>query len=317
LTEVSVVIPTNGRWRFLSRALEGALRQERIALEVIVVDDGSIGGCPDWLVSQLSDPRVRFVRREPRKGVASARNVGIALAHSDWVAFLDDDDVWSPLKLRTQIDLANRTSADFVYSSAAFVDEELNVLQVVEAPDQEQLQAEIQTYCAIPAGQSNVVARTVLLRELGGFDERLLRVEDWELWIRLAASGNGQPCSEVHVGYVHHPRNMHVVETDLLREMEEVVRSHVIDRSERRRALLRGARWRAHAHRRAGRRRSASREYLRAGVKYQHIGMLLRSVMVLMGEKIMPSHPREFPAARAAEVPWLQHYKVAEPNSHA
>ena len=66
---------------------------------------------------------------------------------------------------------------------------------------------------AIPAGQSNVLAKTALVRELGGFDEHLSMIADWEMWIRLAAAGTPQPCPDVHVAWVIHDTNMHLGST--------------------------------------------------------------------------------------------------------
>src|SRR5919109_858912 len=98
--DVTVVIPTKDRWDLLSTAaLPSALGQEDVDLEVVVVDDGSTDETPDHVVG-LRDPRLRIVRHDRSLGVAQARNAGIRAANSDWIAFLDDDDVWAPRKLR-------------------------------------------------------------------------------------------------------------------------------------------------------------------------------------------------------------------------
>src|SRR5436190_21061432 len=93
--EVSVVIPTRDRWDLLRTTLGGALGQRRVSHEVIVVDDGSADETPTRL-AEVSDPRLRTVRLGRSMGAAAARNRGLAEARGDWVAFLDDDDVWAP-----------------------------------------------------------------------------------------------------------------------------------------------------------------------------------------------------------------------------
>src|SRR5829696_5642514 len=91
---VSVVIPTRNRSQLLSRTLQSALNQEEVAVEVVVVDDGSDNR--DALVPEIEDTRVRLVRHRQRRGPAAARNTGIEAARAPWVAFLDDDDLWAP-----------------------------------------------------------------------------------------------------------------------------------------------------------------------------------------------------------------------------
>ena len=108
---VSVVIPTADRWPLLSTcALRSALGQHDVEHEVIVVDDGSSDETPRRL-EELGDPRLRILRHATRQGVSQARNTAIEAARGEWIAFLDDDDLWSPRKLRVQLDLGAATGA--------------------------------------------------------------------------------------------------------------------------------------------------------------------------------------------------------------
>jgi glycosyltransferase involved in cell wall biosynthesis len=302
--QVSVVIPTRDRWGLLSRSLKGALAQRGVSIEIIVVDDGSTTEAPGW-VSQ--DPRVVVFRRDVSRGVAHARNTGIERANGDWIAFLDDDDLWAPGKLRAQLDRA--AAADFVYSAAVVVDAQLEPMRLLRPPGAGELRESIAVQNAIPAGQSNVLARATLVRELEGFDERLSMSADWEMWIRLAATGDPQLCPEVHVAWVIHDANMHRVHPRSDAEFELIASRHLRDRATRRRAQIFGAKWRAYSHRRAGDRVAASREYLSAGLAQRSLGMLLRGVAVLGGESVMRvgSAQAELPAG--ADIAWLDDYR--------
>jgi glycosyltransferase involved in cell wall biosynthesis len=109
--EVSVVIPTRNRWPMLStHALPSALAQEDVDLEIVVVDDASGDGTAAR-VAELGDPRVRVVRNETNRRLPASRNVGAEEARGTWLAFLDDDDLWSPRKLRAQLDVAQASGA--------------------------------------------------------------------------------------------------------------------------------------------------------------------------------------------------------------
>jgi glycosyltransferase involved in cell wall biosynthesis len=206
--DVTVVIPTHNRWHLLSTSsLPSALAQEDIELEVVVVDDGSSDATPSEL-ERLSHRRLRKLRHDQPRGVAAARNTGISAAHGEWVAFLDDDDLWSPQKLRMQLETARSEDAAFVYAAAVVLDEHGKVIEVAPAPDADSLAADLRSRYVIPGGPSNVVARTDLLRRLGGFDEALSYLADWDMWLRLAANGKPAACPECLVGYVRHPERM-------------------------------------------------------------------------------------------------------------
>jgi glycosyltransferase involved in cell wall biosynthesis len=102
---VSVVIPTKGRPGIVQRAVKSALGQTFRQLEVLVVVDGEDSETALALES-LNDPRLRIVKLANSVGAAEARNVGVRMAHADWIAFLDDDDEWLAHKLERQFDCA-------------------------------------------------------------------------------------------------------------------------------------------------------------------------------------------------------------------
>ena len=167
--EASVIIPTRNRWAILSRtALPAALMQEDVSLEVILVDDGSDDATPH-AVTAVGDSRVRVLRNETSLGAAGSRNRGIAEARGSWIAFLDDDDLWSPRKLRAQIDLAVKRGAGFVFSSSVTVDRDLTPTAYRAAPGADQVHDGILRDNAVPAGCSNVVVRADVLQRVGGY----------------------------------------------------------------------------------------------------------------------------------------------------
>src|SRR4051794_24489754 len=178
MARVTVVIPTRGRWRTLSTgALPSALAQEGVDLELVVVDDGSVDGTASGLAA-LDEERVRVVRHERRLGLARARNAGIAAARGEWVAFLDDDDLWPPWKLRTQLELAAAAEASLVYSPALYVGDGGRSVELVPAIDPSELESRLLAGEAIPAGGSNVLVGTHAIRRVGGFDEQITHLGD-------------------------------------------------------------------------------------------------------------------------------------------
>jgi glycosyltransferase involved in cell wall biosynthesis len=314
---VSVVIPTRNRWRLFSRnALRSALEQQDIDHEVVVVDEGSQDGTPERL-AELGDPRVRVVRHERARGVSRARNAGIEAARGEWIAFLDDDDVWSPRKLRTQLDAARAAEALFVYAGAVWVDERFRFLRGHPPPEPSTLASALLRWNVVWGGGSNVVARAGELRELGGFDEELHQLADWDLWIRLALAGPAACVPDVLVGLVVHEQSMLLVDRrDVFVEFERL-------RTKHREAAARVghgpdpalfARWVAAGHVRAGRRAIAARTYLRGGTKPGNVvraaGALLGPSALRVGSALRArvSRPDRIEAP-AGEPAWLEVYR--------
>ena len=206
---VSVVIPTRDRAQIVLETVRMTLEQREVELEVVVVDDGSSDGTAGVLEA-IGDARVAVLRNAANRGVAHARNRGIERAAHPWIAFLDDDDRWSPDKLRVQLDLARAEGADFVYTAGvAVAASDRRVLWRSPAFTPAELRQGIRSRNLIFAGSSNVLARTELLRRLGGFDESLHHIADWDLWIRLTEAGRAAACPEPLVAYVVHETNMH------------------------------------------------------------------------------------------------------------
>lgn len=105
---VTVVIPTAGRPRLVTRAVESALSQTLREIEVVVVIDGP-DAMTEKALSAIVDPRLRTVRR-PKGGPGAARNAGVEAAAGEWVALLDDDDLWAPGKLERQLAVAESSA---------------------------------------------------------------------------------------------------------------------------------------------------------------------------------------------------------------
>ncbi len=102
---ISVVIPVYEGERFVAQAIETALGQERRPDEVIVVDDGSTDGG-----GRIAESYPVTCIRQDNAGVAAARNAGLAAATGDFIALLDQDDLWEPRKLRVQLACLNERS---------------------------------------------------------------------------------------------------------------------------------------------------------------------------------------------------------------
>lgn len=200
---VTAVIATRNRAASLAQALRSVADQRDIPLETIVVDDGSDDETPQMLRAWAASGADRRVVRVDRSvGGAQARNRGVAVARGEFVAFLDDDDVWRPEKTARQV-ARLRAVPTAVAASCAFVvhapGRRDRVVHPPTAPD-------MQTVLAVNrmGGASVCLARRQTLLDVGVFDPGLPSAQDWDLWIRLRGAGSIEVCPEPLVDYYAH-----------------------------------------------------------------------------------------------------------------
>ena len=254
---VSVVVPSHNRARLLRRTLQSILAQQLSDLEIVVVDDGSTDDTK--AVALGADARVKVVRIQEPAGVSIARNHGIAAATGDWIAFCDDDDLWSPDKLMRQLEAAQQVGANWAYAGDVNVDERLRVLSGGPPPDPQTVIATLPRWNPLASGGSNVVVRSNVLAAVGGFDPTLRRTEDWDLWIRIARTGPPACAREPLVAYRFHAGNVVADPAEMVDEARRLAARYDIPVDLR--AMERRAAW---AALRGGRRAQAARHYVRA-----------------------------------------------------
>lgn len=182
---VSVIVPCFNGEAYLRDAIDSALGQTEVVLEIVVVDDGSTDGSAQILASYGN--RIRAIR-QPNSGVARARNAGIAASRGAFIAFLDCDDVWLPQKLARQIELFGRDpELGLVYSDCQiFSDAGVLVAskRAVRAPAEGHVLQALFRDNFITT--SSTVVRRDCLDRVGVFREAGGYAEDYDLWLRLA-----------------------------------------------------------------------------------------------------------------------------------
>lgn len=119
--EISVVIPAYRAASFIDRAIDSALSQTGVAVEVIVVDDACPIGTGDAVEARYAGKdRLRVVRLSKNGGPAVARNAGFAAARGDWIAVLDADDAFMEGRLGRLLEQACAHQADVVADNICF-----------------------------------------------------------------------------------------------------------------------------------------------------------------------------------------------------
>ncbi len=179
---VSVILPTRNRAGSLARAVASVRDQTEQEWELLIVDDASEDGTSAATVAwQAHDPRIRSVRLHHPLGGGGARNEGLHLARGVWVAFLDDDAEWQSNKLSFQ--LREARPGALVYGPVHGVAADGSTRRLGGPVDADA------PLCGLAAGNlidtSAVLVEREQLMAVGGFDEALPRLQDWDLWLRL------------------------------------------------------------------------------------------------------------------------------------
>lgn len=194
---ISVVIPAYNACQTIGKALDSIAAQTVPVTEVVVVDDGSADDTV--AVIQRDYPEV-CVRQQANQGPAAARNHGVRRATGDWVAFLDADDAWLPWRLEVQLGvLGAHPAAIMCCGQTTDLDCEVPPPQDADAPDRSAESAAASLESAVltladfafanPVATTSVLLRRDVFDQLGGFDEQFRGPEDYELWMRVAATG--------------------------------------------------------------------------------------------------------------------------------
>jgi glycosyltransferase involved in cell wall biosynthesis len=207
--EFSVIIPTYNRLNFLTNAIKSIRGQTYDGYEIIVVDDGSTDGTPDYLATVGNE--VKWLRQENR-GPAAARNLGAAKARGSYIAFLDSDDIWFPWTLEVYREAIDRCGWPAFLAGKPYVFSDESDCEIVKS---ESLKVEqFQDYLASGNewrwwGVSSFVIRRELFIGVGGFLEDQINSEDADLALKLGvATGFVQITAPATFAYRVHAANM-------------------------------------------------------------------------------------------------------------
>jgi glycosyltransferase involved in cell wall biosynthesis len=191
---VSAIIPTYNRAHIVCEAVESVLAQTYPHIEVVVVDDGS----KDDTLARLEqyEDRIRVVS-QANAGPAAARNRGIAGSRGELIAFLDSDDIWLPSKIERQVALLQRAGKSvpcclcnimMKWNSGDRASFDIALLK----PSTEEgvwLNADEVLATRFVLFNQGIVIRREVLEKIGGFDESIRYLEDYEFPLRLSLEG--------------------------------------------------------------------------------------------------------------------------------
>jgi glycosyltransferase involved in cell wall biosynthesis len=183
---VSVIIPTFNQAELLQKALQSVINQTFQDWEAIVIDNHSQDNTKE-IVESMNDSRIRYLLFSNQGIIASSRNLGINIAYGDYIAFLDSDDLWYPLKLSTCLDYLKQGADAACHGTWIRKDGVLDK-KFIPANPYHNLYKTLLLKGNSTIATSTVVLKKQCLKQFGVFSENpaMVMAEDYDLWLRLA-----------------------------------------------------------------------------------------------------------------------------------
>jgi glycosyltransferase involved in cell wall biosynthesis len=209
MEKVSVVIPAYNSARYIGKTLDSVMNQSYPELEIILVDDGSTDNTKDVIKPYLD--KIVYFFQENSGGPASPRNVGVALATSNYISFLDSDDLMMRDKIEKEMNLfTTDPTLHLVFTNFLKIDEKENTKprehidskSLLWSLDIESIGDKMYKITGKKAyeellinnfiGTSGVIVKKEIVERIGGFDESVTKggLEDRDLWLKVAYQGD-------------------------------------------------------------------------------------------------------------------------------
>lgn len=183
---VTIGIPVKNGANYLREAIQSALGQTYAPIEVLIVDDGSDDDGATWQIIQSFGEQVRSVRQS-NKGVSAALNTCIAHMKGEYFSWLSHDDLYSPVKIATQVQyfLDNPEYSGVLFTSFASIDHRGCFVRSAQF-DHAYFDSIFYAILATCIHGCSLLIPKKVLTKVGTFDENLKTVCDNDLWLRMA-----------------------------------------------------------------------------------------------------------------------------------
>ena len=212
--KVTVLMPVYNGEKYLAEAIESILNQTYKDFEFLIINDGSTDNSVK-IIESYNDPRINLVHNKRNLKLIATLNKGLNIAKGEYIARMDCDDVSLPDRLLKQVEyLDNHPDVGVLGCGTKNVDEKLNTISEPERP-LTYLQNKWRLLFKTTLMHPSVMYRKNLILKYGGYSNRFIHAEDYDLWSRLIDSVIIHQIPETLVYLRKHNQNIGIVYKDI------------------------------------------------------------------------------------------------------
>jgi glycosyltransferase involved in cell wall biosynthesis len=227
---MSVVLSVHNGQKHLREAIESVLSQSFKDFEFIILDDGSTDGSVEILQSYaVKDDRIQLVINEQNMGLTKSLNKGIALARGEYIARMDADDVCFPDRLGKQIEKLIQGNADICFTQCNIINSQTGQQSTTQyGSNLNHWKCLFGNYYGV---HSSAIFNKEAVARLGGYDERFVLAQDYDLWDKAAHAGYKFAYTEdVLMDYFYRPSGISIQKILLQQQFAQAVSLRALSR---------------------------------------------------------------------------------------
>lgn len=187
---ISIIIPLYNGSRYISQTIESIICQTYTDWEIVVVNDGSTDNSLD-IINKIAEkiPDKITILTIPNSGISTARNIGVSSSKGQYIAFIDQDDIWIASKLEKQVKFMEASKAELTFTNVIIIDDKgistsnISVLELNKYDN-----SGTNTFKTLLFNNfipiSSIMIRRSLFNYIGGFDPKYKYAEDFDLVLR-------------------------------------------------------------------------------------------------------------------------------------
>lgn len=205
---VSIILPTYNGSNRIEKAINSILSQSYINWELLIIDDGSIDNIKEIVDNfTKNDLRIKYIKNEFNLGIQKTLNYGLRESKGEYIARIDDDDIWCDKeKLTKQVDFLNTNPECVLVGTGVIIVDKNNkelLRYLLPEHDKEIRNQILGKNCFV---HSSVLFRKDIMIKVSGYDESsdMRHIEDYDLWLRLGLEGELANLSSYSVRFTLH-----------------------------------------------------------------------------------------------------------------
>jgi len=216
---VTVILPCYNAALYVEEAVRSIMYQTYSNLEILLLDDCSTDGTSAILLSLAKeDKRIRIIRNEQNLRLVKTLNKGIDEAKGEFIARMDADDISLPERIEKQVEfMLLHPEVDLCGTNYSIIDGKGNKIQDSVTIPLTSKEIAVALLFTCPIGHPTVLFKKETIQSIGKYDEQMINIEDYELWLRVSSKGLIVNLPESLLKYRWHGENISIVGRDVKR----------------------------------------------------------------------------------------------------